>query len=279
MDKSKIKNFILLLLALVNVFLLFIVITNVIEEHKAQASRIEAVETVLSENGITLRSGIKLPETVPSLLSLKRDMEAEKHKLASLIGSCSAEDKGGNIFLYIGPDGDGKFRGTGEFEIRLNSGVIPKGRDPVGAAKTAMKKLGLECGDIEPLVTTDGNSTQVILYCSWDGTDIYNASVTFNFTSDSLYLIRGTRPLDTKSAVKSSDNYPDSVTILMNFLDSIQTTGHICSEITDLKIEFNMYSAVSGNCTLKPVWCITTNSGYYYIDAETSKAHNIENVS
>ena len=239
----------------------------------------EALETVLSERGITLSPGIKLPETVPSLLSLKRDMETEKHMLSALIGSCSVLDQGGNIFFYSGSDGDAKFRGTGEFEIKLNSGVISKGRDPAAAAKTALKKLGLESGDTQPLVTSDGIDTTVVLICSWDGTDIYNARVTFYFTADNLLIISGTRPLDTKSAVKSSANYPDSVTILMNFLESIQQTGHICSEITELKIEYNMSSAVSGNCTLKPVWCITTNSGLYYIDAETGKAENIESAS
>jgi len=278
-DKLKIKNFILILLALVNVFLLFIVLTNVMEERKAQASRMEALENVLAEKGIMLNPDIELPETVPPLLSLKRDMEAEKHKLTSLIGSCKVLDQGGNIFFYSGSDGEGRFRGTGEFEIKLNSGVISTGRYPVSAAKAAMKKLGLECDDIEPLVTTDGNDTTVVLSCSWDGTDIYNARVTFNFTSDNLLLISGTRPLDAKFSVQSSENYPDSVTILMNFLESIQQTGYICSEITDLKIEYYMYSAVSGNCTLKPVWCITTNSGPYYIDAETGKAENIENAT
>ncbi|PKM71576.1 MAG: hypothetical protein CVU91_13160 [Firmicutes bacterium HGW-Firmicutes-16] len=279
MDKFKIKNFILILLTLVNVFLLFIVITNVIEERKAQASRMEALENVLAEKGFTLNPDIELPDSVPPLLSLKRDMKTEKHNLSSLIGSCSVSDLGGNIFFYSGLDGEGRFRGTGEFEIILNPGVISKRRDPVGASKTALKKLGLECGELEPLVTTDGNDTTVVLSCSWDGTDIYDARVTFNFTYDNLLLISGTRPLDAKFSVQSSDNYPDSVTILMNFLKSAADTGFIFSEINDLKIEYYMYSAVSGSCTLKPVWCITTNSGPYYIDAETGKAENIESVS
>ncbi|MEA4894117.1 MAG: hypothetical protein VB064_02525 [Oscillospiraceae bacterium] len=279
MDKSKIKNFILVLLAVVNAFLLYIVITNDIEEHKAQASRMEALEKVLAEKGITLSSDIELSETVPPLLYLSREVDTEQRSLASLIGTCTAVDKGGNIFFYSGPNGEGKFRGTGEFEIELNSGVITKGRDPVGAAKTALKRLGLDCSDIEPVVTVEGSETTVILCCSWEGTSIYNARVTFVFCSDDLQRISGTRPLDVKSGIKSSETYPDSVTVIMSFLQSVHQTGFICSEINSLKIEYNMYSTVSGNCTLKPVWCITTNSGPFYIDAETVKAENIENAS
>ncbi len=275
MEKSKIKNFILILLALVNVFLLSIVITNAMEEQKARSCRIQALENVLSENGIALASDIKLPDTVPPTLTLKRNLDMERRNLSSLIGSCSAADQGGNVYFYNGSDGQARFRGTGEFEILLYSGVITKGRDPVGTAKSALKKLGIESGDIEPQVTVDGEETTVILYCSWEGTTIYNVPVTISFNSDNSTIISGARPLDVKSEVQSSADYPDGVTILMGFLESISQTGSVCNEITGVKIEYNMYSAVSGNCTLKPVWCITTNSGSFYIDAETGKQENI----
>lgn len=276
MDKSKIKNFIIILLVLVNVFLLYIVVSGALEQRKAENLRMEALTTVLSENGITLNPDIELPEIIPSTLSLTRDMGAEQDRLSALIGNCTAQNKGGNIYFYNGSDGQAKFRGTGEFEILLNPGVIALGKNPVDSAKSALKKLNLEYGDIEPIVENDGSNTTVTLFCSWDGTAIYNAKITFLFTSDYLILISGTSPLDTKYLIQSSENYPDSVTVLMNFLESVRQTGYVCSEIIDLKTEYYMYSAVSGNCTLKPVWCIQTNSGSYYIDAETGKADNLE---
>lgn len=275
MDKSKIKNFIIILLALVNVFLLAIVISGAREKREADASRKEALENVLAEKGLTLNPDIALPDNVPSLLSLQRDMDTENRRISALIGKCSPADQGGNSYFYDAPDGQATFRGTGEFEIKLKSGVISKGRNPVDAAKSVLKKMGLECSNINPIVEDDGGNTKVTLYCSWDKTAIYNAKIIFDFTSDYLWLVSGIRPLDLEHLVQSSEDYPDSVTIIMNFLEYISDTGYVCNEITNLKIEYSMNSTVSGNCVLKPVWCVETNSGSYYIDAQTGKAENI----
>ncbi len=278
MDKSKIKNFIILLLALVNLFLLFIVVSDAIEQRKAENLRIKALTTVLTDNGITLNPDIKLPESIPATLSLIRDKSAEKSSLSALIGNCTVKNQGGNIYVYTGSHGQAKIRGTGEFEILLNSGVFGIGKGPVSTAKSALEKLNIGYGDIEPIIENDGENTKVTLFCSWDGTAIYNAKITFLFTSDYLILISGTKPLDSEYSVQSSENYPDSVTVLMNFLESVRSTGYVCSEINDIKIEYNMFSAVSGLCTLKPVWCISTNTGLYYIDAQTGKAENLESA-
>ena len=276
MDKSKIKNFIILVLVFVNLFLLYIVVSGALEQRKAEKLRMQALTAVLTENGITLNPDIRLPDTIPSTLSLTRDTGAEKSTLSALIGNCTVKNQGGNIYFYSGSDGQAKIRGTGEFEILLDAGVIELGKNPVSAAKSALEKLNIECGDIEPIVEKDGDNTKVTLYCSWDGTTVYNAKISFQFTSDYLILISGTKPLDSEYSLQSSENYPDSVTVLMNFLESVRSTGYVCSEINNLKIEYNMYSAVSGLCTLKPVWCVSTNSGLYYIDAQTGKAENLE---
>jgi len=266
-------------MALVNLFLLFIVISNGIETSSAKAYRLSALENVLADNGITLSPDIEIPENIPHLLSLKRDLDAEQKNLSALIGSCEAEDQGGNAYFYNGSDGQARSRGTGEFELKLNAGVISKGKDPVAAAKTAMKKLGIACADIEPVVTDSGSEVTVALFCALDGTPIRNAKINFVFTGDSLLLITGTRPLEAKNTAQSSESYPDGVTVLMNFLGSISTTGKVCSEINGLTVEYYMYSAVSGNCTLEPVWSIQTDAGTYYIDAATGKSETIQSAA
>ena len=279
MDKSKIKNFILILLALVNVFLLAIVISGASEERKAETSRKAALNRVLAEYGITLKSNIVLQDTIPPLLTLARNMDTEHSLISALIGKCTPVDQGGNSFFYSGADGQATFRGTGDFEILLNSGVISTGRSPLDAAKATLKKLNIDYSDAGPIVTNNGDNTTVTLYCSWNQTAIYNARISLVFNSDYLWLISGVRPLDIKSSVQSSENFPDSTTILMNFLETTNKNGYIFSEINELKIEYSMNSAVSGNCTLKPVWCVVTNSGTYSIDDQTGEAEKIDIAS
>jgi regulatory protein YycI of two-component signal transduction system YycFG len=277
-DRSIIKNCIIIILALVNVFLLYIVLHNTGEERLAEVNRKQALATVLSENGITLNEDISLPDKVASQVSLSRDSGQEQSKISALLGNCVVTDQGGNIYHYEGTNGSAQLQGSGEFIISLNYGDITSGRDPSTAAKAAMKKLGLAYSGAEPDVKTEGDTTIVTLNCSYKNTPVYNAQIEFDFYGESLRIISGKRLLDEETQVSSAATYLDSVTVLMKFLESVRQTGDVCSEISDLEIGYYISPSSSGDCTLKPVWRIQTNSRPYYIDAQTGKAETIDNT-
>ncbi|MEG0777824.1 MAG: hypothetical protein RSC86_04190 [Oscillospiraceae bacterium] len=277
MDKSKIKSFIILLLALVNAFLLIIVISNVHEAGNAKRYRNDALKKVFAENGITLDSKIALPKKVLPEISLKRDMQKEKDFICRLLGNCTVTNQGGNMFFYQNQkNGEANFRGTGEFEILLASGLVPRGIDPVSTAKSVMKKLGISYSKAPAIVTNETGNTKVTLSCAYDKNDIYNSTVDFQFTSEYLMLIIGSRPLDTEVSVQSTEKYPDSVTVLMNFLDSINRVGNVCSKITDVTVGYFLNAPLPGSCTLRPEWRIETDVGPYYIDGRTGKSETLE---
>ena len=121
-----------------------------------------------------------------------------------------------------------------------------------------------------------GDNEDVTFSCVWSGSTVYNARVTFHFSAGQLCLITGTRLFDTQSARVSLDNCPDGITVLMNFLQSVRSTGDVCTEIRSLELGYFMSSAVSGECTLRPVWCVETDSRAYYIDAETGKSETLD---
>ncbi len=274
MDKSKVKNFILLLLALVNAFLLYLVIIDAQEARRAREFREETLRAVLAERGVSLGEAVEFPESVPPLLTLLRDTSAEEKSLRRLIGGSIPQDQGGNVFFYDGADGQAKTRGTGEVEILLYAGA--RGKDPLSAAKSAMQKLGLDYSEHDATMTENGQDTLVTLGCAYNGTPIQNARISFYFSGGSLQIISGSKPLDGKHAQQSAEDYPDGVTTLMSFLEYIAQSGKICSEIRDLRIVYYMYSAVSGSCTLRPIWRIGTDAGTYYFDAETLRVEQLE---
>lgn len=278
MDRSIIKNTIIIILVLVDVFLLFIVLHNASEEKQASVYRNQALETVLKENGITLKENISLPEKAVPQVSLKRDSSKEQASIESLLGNCTVTDLGGNIYHYEGANGSAKLQGSGELEILLNSDYIITGKNPVASAKAAMKKLGLSCSSSEPEVKTQDDSTTVTLNCAFKNTPVYDARISFSFYGDSLRIISGKRLLDSETQVSSAGSYLDGVTVLMKFLDSVRKTGDVCSEIDDLEIGYYISPSASGDNTLMPVWRIQTDSRPYYIDAQSGKAVTIENT-
>lgn len=276
MDKSKIKNFVIILLALVNTFLLTIVIVNYRDERNAQEYRNSALRTVLETNGIYLHPDVQLPEKMLPNLSLSRDLTTEKRKLSNLIGSCIAQDLGGNIVFYGGTQGQANFRGNGAFEILLSPDIISLGENPVDGCKTALKRLGIEYSNAPPKITTSGGNTTVIMQCAWDGEIVYNTEIRFDFTGNKLFLIQGTRPADIVTSQRQAENYPDAVTVLMNFLEYTRQTGEICSEIISLDLGYSLSAVVSGSNKLKPVWCIETDAGKYYIDGLTAAPESLD---
>lgn len=271
MEKSLVKNFILILLLLVNLFLLVIVISEAREERSIARYRREALESVLRNNGIELAPDVELPEEVPPQLNLKRDPEAEQRLISSLIGRSQRVDKGGNIYYYEGKNGKAEFRGTGEFYILLDASSM--GREATAMAKAYLKKLGLEAAG-PATVSEKGDSLSYLV--SYGGIPVHNAQITFDFVSSQQLIISGTRPLDFRESAQSSEFYQDGVTILMSFLEAVHEKGYICSEISGLALEYYMYSAVSGSSTLSPRWRIQTNSGPYFFDAKTGKSESAE---
>jgi len=278
-ENSKIKNYIIILLALVNIFLLYIVLNSASEERQASNYRRQALETVLKSNGITLNPKITLPDKVPSQISLKRDLSSEHSKVGELLGNCEAQDQGGNIYYYSSENGDAQFRGTGDFEINLKSGILASGKDPAAAAKTALNKLEIAFSGNAPALHSSGSDSKVTVNCSWNDTPVYNAAITLNFEDGWLIKIAGKRLLDSENPIASSGSFLDGVSVLMKFLESIHQTGAVCSEINDLRLGYFLSTSVSGDCTLNPVWCILTDSQPYYIDALSGKALSTDSAA
>lgn len=276
MDKAKVKNFIILLLVLVNVFLLAIVLTNVRQARLAAADRKQALVDVLSQNGIRLSDSVELGQSVPPQLTLRRDAEREQKLVSALLGEAKLSDLGGNVYAYTNDTGEAKFRGTGEFTVLLEDGSVSAGDSAVETARSLLKELGLRAAADGALTNGSGGDATVTLTCAWDDHPVYNARVAFYFSAGQLRRITGTRLFDTLSASAALSDCPDSVTVLMNFLQSVRSTGDVCTEIRALDIGYFMSSSVSGECTLRPVWCVQTDSRAYYIDAATGKSETLE---
>lgn len=275
MEKSKIKNLIIIVLALVDLFLMLIVINDEVKTSAARQYKIDSVRAVFAENDITIDKSVRLQDEIPKALYLKRDETAEKYRAARLIGDCTTEDLGGNIYCYTGSLGQATFRGTGEFEIFLLSNALENNHEHVSVAKNVLDELAIEYAkDEEPQITENNGTTVVTLTCAYKGTPIYNAQVQFTFLNDYLKTVEGRRPLDDAYGETTSQGAEDSITALMSFLSYVRS-GQLCTEITDLSAGYSVQTQVSGDCALNPVWCITSDTGRYYVDGFTGKTEKI----
>jgi len=266
MDRFKIKNFILIVLVLMNFFLLTIVVSNATETRKLRIQREESLRGIYLHNGISIDGDIKLNISPLPELNLVRNLSAEEEAVSSLIGKCEAQDLGGSIIYYEGTKGAARFRGTAEFELMFEPDEIYEGSSPAVTAADSVKRLGFKSISDRTVVTEDGADSTVSLALSYKGRPVFNGRVSCYFTNGSLSIVEGRAYFSQLKSKGKIDDLPDACTILMRFLEYVKAQELPCGSIDGLEVGYFAESAVVGECVMRPVWRVSTDLGEYFMD-------------
>lgn len=268
METSKIKNLIIYILLFVNLFLIGLLAVDWFQTRRAERTSLEAVETILAGNGITINVS-NLPSGEVLGYSLSRDLAKEERVAAALMGRIKVqENQNGNIMYYKGERGAGKFRGTGDFDVLLDDGMVPISGSTVDVAQSLLRKMGLK-GIFSPELSTQNSGvyTTVVMVCSYDGMPVVNGQVKFDFTSNFLKLISGTRLLDIQRE-DTTVNTLDAATLLTRFVGIVSRNGYVCNELRDISPVYLYAPDISGG-KLTPLWQIETDTGTFYLNLST----------
>lgn len=274
MNTAKIKNFIIILLAVANVFLIGITVADKIESSSVRREAEELIVDILAERGIVLAGGVEAGADTLHSFAMKRDFNAEEKIVRALFGRADSEDLGGNIIYYRGETGQATFRGTGEFDISFEAGAVTAEGDIVKTAKRVLKKLGLTPDRLVASESQGDEYTLLTLSYLYEDKAVYNSRVAFTFNDGNLLLISGRRILDTPS-IQADEAPIDSITALMRFLDMVNKEGFVCSEIRALDAGYITNVSSVGGISLVPVWRIETDTGEYFINGLTGKSASI----
>ena len=211
MDSIKVKNFIIIVLLIVNAILLAVFITDYARENALEESTVEGALALLGENGISVAGDVDLSERQIEALSISRDNARELDMVEGLLGSVTTSDPGGNIMLYFGSSGEARFSGTGGVEINLRAGSYST-TDPVAAARRFASELGMDT--MREPISSDIDSEKLegtlVLGCTVDGVRVVNCNLSFTFANGELMAVYGTRVLDTvtQGSVRSAVDVP-----------------------------------------------------------------------
>ncbi|NCB51570.1 MAG: hypothetical protein EOM54_06790 [Clostridia bacterium] len=276
MDNSKIKNLIILILLIVNVFLLAVMGVDKVRNDRIRKEAVEGVVSIMASKGIEVSDDVNLSFAGLDVLSAARDLKAEKRRISAVLGKVSVDDLGANILYYQGEYGQAEFRGSGSFDILMNEGAVSVDSDAEATARNFLKKLGISAmkGENSAEVDFSDGAGTVVLSCRSGQTEIINCKVTFTFQRSSLIVVTGTRPLDDVSADVSGDEL-DFPTVLMHFMDIVSSSGHIFSELKDAELCYMQNASVSGTGVLTPVWRLVTDAGEFYINGLTGKQETV----
>ena len=273
MDHSKIKNLIIVILLLLNVFLLATQISDRAESRRSAQEALDTAKAIIAGKGIAVGDALESYVETPSVYRLRRDLVQEEEKIRELLGKCSASDMGGNIWFYNAAGGQASLRGTGELDV-LFSGNGYDGSSPEKTAEKVLARLGMELGETSTVARESGGADVLEVTAAWNGGPVYNAKMKLSFDDDALLMATGTRLLDHAENLGTA-GVMDMLTVTMRFMEVLEQEGRVCSELLSMDVGYLMSVTVSGESTLTPVWHFLTDTGDIYINALTGKTETV----
>lgn len=261
MDRCRLKNIIILILVLVNVFLMASLAQRRGAERDSFRRTAEQLVALYQEDGMSLEPRAISQDSPTGGVLLTRDTVLEERAAAFLLGNDpSASDQGGGIFHYTGAAGEAFFRSNGGFEA---SGVLADD-DVENFCQDFCRAFSYESPEILLDETGGGVFSAVCLHA---GLPVFNASVTFTVKNHVLTAVSGT--LLPKSGAPAPGEQPLSAAgALIAFQQMRRESAVVASAVIGTHLCYELQSGGSA-LSLAPVWQIVTDMENYYVNCYT----------
>ena len=247
---TKIKNIVILLLVVVNLFLLGLVgLRNWRTQQNARLTR-ERMVTVLENNGVAF-----LPGEVPDMLTLTgrrltitppSDEEAQ-----ALVGRIESQSPLGLRTVYEGEWGTATLSPSGEIEVTYTGPAYSEAQ-----ALELLSSLGVEVRETGR--ETEDGLTTVTLTQLWEGTPLPGQTATMVCREGILESLSFRRLAGTVEPVSPGGETITAATALIRFLAAMSQEGYVCSQVTDMYAGYSLSG--SATLTLTPVWYVETDA-------------------
>ncbi len=264
MEKSKIKNVIIIILLVVNIFFLTLFLIGRAETGKLKRQAKEDVKAVLMSNGISIDTSIIPEDLYFASYKLTRDINGETLITKTVLGDTDT-NLDSNIYHYKSLAGTADFYGSGEFSISITEGF------PIEDSKTQtlvsfLKSISIPV-DAKSVRTEDKDCLfqTVSFLCTYDDIRIFNCEIILKISEGKIFSISGRKPTSAPLA-SGPPNLLSVNTALIYFLNGIKEANLKCSEITAISAGYYMTAELSGGGELYPDWRFSTDSGEYYVN-------------
>lgn len=263
MKSSRIKGIVILILALVNVFLLALLLVQRGQERRAYERTCRELDALCLAAGVSIDASALPRESAPAALDLSRDSAAEQALADLLLGPTRAADAGGGIYRYYNGSGSAVFRSSGRLEAACAC--------PVDDIDAFCASVFSAIGYAETHRTLADGTGSVTAVCRLGTLDVFNAALTLRFEGGSLVGAEGSF-LSVSAASPAADSAGlDAVSAVVRFLDYRTASGVICTAIPSVRRGFLLQSTASAPLHLSGVWCVTTDAAGYYVNSSTGE--------
>ena len=260
MESFRLKNIIILILALMNLCLLGLLAVRATTALSAPAEARDQMVQLYAAEGVSLDGSLISGTTPPSGLTLERDTAEEARMAEFLLGDpLSKSDGGGGVTTYQNENGSAVFRADGTFDV-----VIDQSDDMADTLCRAFCRAFHYEGLTVSLEGAEGTAAAIQTY---NGAPVVNCTVTFAISGGRVVSVSGAH-LPQEGQSTSGDGALSALGALNAFLGTVQS-GAVVTAVTDLYLCYELQSTTATPMALVPAWCIVTDTSNYYVNCYT----------
>lgn len=264
MSWSKMKNIILVILAVTNLALLVLVGGQAIRGSRLLSRAREDAIQFLRNRGVEVEETM-IPQSMDLLPQIvERDLEGEERAAAALLGSpMTAESRGGEVYRYFNERGSVQFHSDGTFSAQLAPGEFSVGENRAAGCVELMERMGFQG------VVLEEEGDTLLFRQTWKGWPLFTQQVTLVCQGDGLTAVTAGRQLAGKPQEDAGRQTITVATALISFLNGVGALGDVCNRIDAIEPGYAASASLSGPIHLTPVWRVTTDTGAYQLDNVT----------
>ena len=260
MASYRLKNIIILILALTNLCLLGLLALRVTTGYSSRQEATEQMAALFAAEGVALDPDL-VPGTVPPAgLTLARDSGEERKLAEFLLDDALLTADSGGVRTYQGQNGTAVFRADGSFDVAIAGG--DGGQELCRAFCRAFHYEDLTFS----LENGSGTASAVQTH---GGAPVVNCTVTFSLAGGAVESVSGIHlPRQEESTV--SGGALSALGALDALLDTVRG-GAVVTAVTDLYLCYELQSTTAAPMALVPAWCIVTDTADYYVNSYTGE--------
>lgn len=279
MEWPRVKNILIVLLAIVNVFLFSVYLTSSLKDARGVEETIENTVLVLNKCGFSIdETQIPRKASVLYPISAERDYKNEEKIANNLIGSSTADEISG-VSVYKSEDGEARFKSDGNFAIVVkNIEKLINSSEPEELATKIAKLMGITIAD-DMEVILEGDTINITAMQTSLDIPIYNCKINISVMSDKSAKIYGRRLYEKRDVLR--DNEPQDITgLLVGLVEILNNNGISGGTVESITGGFYISNATGGSHNevlyAVPLWKITVDGRNAYINAMNGKAISVE---